>query len=241
MPDWLSLGGMNFTRAQKIQFLMGLVIVGLVVYGIVLWQDNAKYAGLVTHEDTGLTAASRSYIEGQLNTAQAALAAQISATPDDVDLDLYMTAAWHAAALGDLVLAREIYEDYFTLHAINAAAWNHYGSILMRMEDYVVAEEAFRTAGELAPSEENYRDLITAVGNTAPDGTRDDEIKLILEAGVINVGQTPWFMTELASWYLNHGDCDRAIDHYEVAKGLLPVGNEAILQDLQAAKERCAE
>jgi tetratricopeptide (TPR) repeat protein len=230
---------MKLTRTQIIGGIVAVVVVALVVYALAFFMSDAgKYRGLVLHDDTGLTPESQAYFEQQLHTAQSAITAA-EAAGDEVDWGLYLTAAWNAAALGDLVMARETYETYLNLNQINPAPWNAYGTVLMRMEDYPAAEDAFKTAAELAPSEEFFRDWVTAVENQAPNGERDEEVKNILETAVDTVGQSPWVMTELAQWYLRHDDCRKALDHYEVAKDLLPSDNEAILQDIAAAQEQC--
>ncbi len=233
---------MTFSRNV---FIAGIAVVLMVVLGVfAVWYFNSDayaYRGLVLTDDYAqMTDSERAYYEQQLDIAQSALVAQ-KATMDiqDVDWDLFTSIAWNASMLGDLVLARETIEEYLTLNAINMSAWNFYGEILTRMEDYSKAEAAFAKAVELDPTEEFYRDLVMAIRNNPPDGSREDEVKIVLEDGVDRVGQTPWFMTELATWYLTHDDCDRALDHYEVAKDLLPPDNEAIKQDIASAKTQC--
>jgi tetratricopeptide (TPR) repeat protein len=232
---------MKLTRVQIVGVIVGIVVVALAVYAAAFFTSNeGRYQGLVLQDDTGLTPESQAYFEQQLNTAESAIAAA-EASGEEVDWSLYLTAAWNAAALGDLVKARETYEDYLDLNQINPAPWNAYGSVLMRMEDYPAAEDAFKTAAELAPSEEFFRDWIMAIENQAPNGERDEEVKNILEVSVDTIGQNPWSMTELAQWYLRHDECDKALDHYEVAKDLLPPDNEAIVQDIAAARAQCSE
>lgn len=231
---------MKLTRKQMIGGIVVLVVVALVVYAVAFSNSNVgKYSGLVLSDDTSPTPEAQAYFEQQLATAQAGILAA-EAAGVEIDWSLYLTAAWNAAALGDLVLARETYEDYLELNQINPAPWNSYGGILMRMEDYETAEQAFKTAAELTPSEEFYRDWLRAVENQAPNGERDDEVKDILETAVATIGQTPWGMSQLAEWYLRHNECDRAIAHYEVGQDLLPAGNEAIIADIAAARLECS-
>ncbi len=225
-------------------------VIGIVVLVVLLGAGGAaakyftsdayKYRGLVTTDDTGLTEEQRQYYLTQIGTSQSALEAQKKTMDiNDVDWDLYLSIAYNSAAFGDLVAAREILEEYFTLHQLNPAAYSLYGSVLVRMEDRAGAEEAFRTAVNLQPSEESYRKLISAVRNNPPDDSREDEVKEILEDAVSKIGQTSWLMNELAKWYLAAGDCTAALAHYKVAQDLLPPGNEAIIADIAAAREQC--
>lgn len=231
---------MTLSRKTAAVSIILLILAAAVVYGAYyLSSDAFRYRGLVTSDDTEIDEGQRLYFEQQVATAQGALAAQKAEMDiNDVDWDLYLSIAWNASAMGDLVTAREILEEYFTLHQTNPAAYSLYGTILSRMEDKQKAEDALRRSADLQPSEEAYRKLIAAVRDNSENGDRDQEIKDLLEEGVDKVGQTSWFMVALAEWYLGHNDCDQALDHYQVAEALLP-DNEAIAADIAAAREQC--
>lgn len=221
--------------------VVGLILLAAVGVGAwYLTTDNFKYRGLKQTDEPELTEEQRTYFEQQLRTSQASLEAQKAEMDiQDVDWDLYLSVAWNAAAIGDLVLARETLEEYLDLTQRNPGAYSLYGTVLTRMGDRDGAEAAFAAAVQIDPNEEGFRKWVMGVRNNPSDGSREDEVKAILELGVDTIGQTSWLMNELAVWYLEHDDCDKAIDHYEVAQDLLPEGNEAIAADLAAAREQC--
>lgn len=232
---------MKVSKKGVIGTVIGVILV--VAAGVGVWYlttDNFKYRGLNQADEPEMTDEQRTYFEQQMRTAQASLDIQkASMDIQDVDWDLYLSVAWNAAAVGELVTARETLEEYLELTDRNAGAYSLYGSVLTRMGDYDRAEDAFAMSAQVDPTEEGYRKWIFGVRNNPPDGSREDEVKDILDNAVDTVGQRSWFMNELAIWYLEHDECDQAIAHYEVAQDLLPEGNEAIAVDLAAARTQC--
>lgn len=231
---------MKFLETRR-QFIFGialLVFVGALVYAGFANSNAWKYQGLTLQSDVEMDEETRNILETRIATTQAAIDAQRGS--DDIDLNLYTNLAFDAILMGDLVLARETYEEYFERNAINYIAWNNYANVLRDMGDTEKAEEAYRKAVELGGMEEYYSDLIDHIRKNDPDGEREDEVKALLEQDVEENGQSSWSMVMLAQWYMDHDDCERALDHYEVAVSLLP-DNETLVQEYEDAKDTCAQ
>ncbi|MBU1126656.1 MAG: tetratricopeptide repeat protein [Patescibacteria group bacterium] len=231
---------MNFleTRRQIVFAIAFTIFVVALVYAGLANSNAIKYRGLTLVEEIQMDDATRVAVEARIATTKAAIAAQKGSA--DMDLNLYTNLAFDASLLGDLVLERETYEEYFTHNSINYTAWNNYGNVLAAMGDPKKAEEAYRKAVELQPHEEFYRDLIDLIRKNDPEGDREEEVRDLLLEGVDRVGQKPWFMVVLAEWYMDNGDCERALDHYEVAATLIP-DNEALITEYEAAQKTCTQ
>ncbi len=231
---------MNFleTRRQIVFAIALIVFVAALVYAGLANSNAIKYRGLTLTEEVQMDDTTRAAIEARIATTRAAIEAQHGS--EDMDLNLYTNLAFDASLLGDLVLERETYEEYFNYNAINYVAWNNYGNVLATMGDTEKAEEAYREAIKLEPHEEFYRDLIDLIRKNDPAGDREEEVRELLLEGVERVGQTPWFMVMLAEWFMDHDDCENALAHYSVAKTLAP-DNEALLAEYEAAQKTCAQ
>ncbi len=222
---------------KKISFILALIVI--VVAGYLIFKAANPYYGLVTEIEVQSDEATVEYLGQQLEQSLLAIDAahQSGETPD---INLYINAASNAYYLGDLVQAREIYEEYFEYNAINPAAWNTYGNILYKMEDWDAAEEAYREAVELGPMEEFYMDLVRVL---TKDPERVDEIEEVLKEAVEVLGQTHSLMVNLGEWYWEQGDCDRATAHYNVALTLAgsEALEEAIQKDIDEIEETCVK
>ena len=220
--------------------LIAAVIVLAAIGGWVVFGKFNPYYGLVTEMEVQSTPEVISQLEQQKATALASIQASIEAG-ERPDLNMYELAAQAAYYLGDLVSAREIYEEYFTENAINPSAWNTYGNILVRMEDWQSAEVAYKTALALAPAEEYYRDLIKVI---ARNQERAPEVEVLLLNYIDTLGRTQWVMVSLGDWYAQQGQCEKAIDHYKVA---LSIARDAggditpIEQDIESVEQNCVE
>jgi tetratricopeptide (TPR) repeat protein len=223
---------------KKLPLILAIIVVTIGAYW--LFRETNPYYGLVTHMDVQSSPETVATLEQQLTQALASIKAAKDAG-ERPDLDLYEIAGTNAYYLGNLSQAREIYEEYFSENSINPAAWNTYGNILYKMEDWANAEEAYRTALNLTPMEEFYRDLINVIER---DESRDAEIESLLLEYIDTLGQTQWVMVELGKWYADHGQCEKAIDHYEVALTLARKNNgpvESIQQDIELIEQNCVE
>lgn len=179
----------------------------------------------------------RDFLERQLSVYQAALAAYES-VGGQPDLSLYTLTAFNAKHLGDLALAKEIYEQYFEVHTTNYAAYDSYGSVLRRMGDLEGAEDAYRKAISLNnDTEDYYMDLVRVLEEMG----RDAEVEDVYKDAIKEVGQTRSLLVGLAEWYADHGYCEDAISHYEVALQLAEDEGiaEAIEEDIAEVEESC--
>lgn len=230
---------MALTRTRLIAGVVGLVILISLGYGLfLLVGPSAKYRGLNTTMQVEMDEATRAYAETQLKTSQASLAAA-QAKGGEIDLNLYATVAHYAYIIGDLVTAREALEAELKGNPINYGARNSYGSVLEKMGDYSGARKAYEQA--LADSagqgpEALYVSLLDLLLAHFP--TERDAAKTLLETSVTKKGQSSWNMMQLGRWYLAEGDCQRAIDHYTVAKTLSPK-NQSIADELQQIVQSC--
>lgn len=222
---------------KKLSFILALIV--LIVAGYLVYRTANPYAGLVTQIDVQSDEATVEYLQQQLGQSLSAIAASYDAG-ERPDLNLFMIAATNAYYLGDLAQAREIYEQYFTENAINPAAWNSYGNILYKMEDWQKAEEAYREAVALAPMEEFYMDLVRVVQK---DLDRSADVEEILQEAVEKLGQTRSLMVSLAEYYESVNDCERAIAHYSVAKTLAETDEmkQAIQDDIDHIEASCVQ
>lgn len=216
---------------------MGVVIVVMASYGF--WLAGLPvnpYKGLVTTIEVDLEEATREYFEQRMTTTLAA----IEATEDaggDIDLNLYLSAASDAYSLGDLVTAREQLEKQLAVNSINYVAWNNYALVLEDMQDWEAAEAAFIKTIEVGQGvAKYYEDYADFLLDHFPE--RRDDLKTVYEEDLLRRGQTVWNMTGLGDWYVAEGECDKAVDHYEVAVVLLP-DNQALKDDLESLKRNC--
>lgn len=215
-----------------------LAIVALVIYGIVAaamrYEDAHKYDGLTLTEEVEMDDATREQVTRRMAVTRSALDIARE-NNEDPDLNLYMVYAFDASLLGDLVLARETYEEFFEYNAINGAAWSNYGRILANMGDDELALNAFAQAITLEHKEADYRSSYELLRERFE---KHAEAKALLEEAVQYIGQTPWLMVALGEWYREQGDCAQAIAHYEVAVSLTPE-NIGMQQDLNALRTTC--
>ncbi len=197
-----------------------------------------SYAGLVLQRETEFDEATQAYFSQRLTTTLAAIKASEIAN-QEVDLNLYLSAASDAYSLGNFVMAREMLEKQLIGNPINYVAWNNYAIVLEDMEDYEAAESAYLHTIQLEPGNNKYYvDYADFLLNNYPE--RRDDLKALIEDDLMRRGQTVWNMTSLGDWYAAGGVCDKAIDHYQVAIVLLP-DNQALKDDLTSLKNTCIE
>lgn len=226
---------MNFleSRRQSVLIIAFLVLAVALIYGFFTSShtqkaDEDKYAGLMLQEEVEQDQVTYKYFEHRINVEEAALEAQQFAYGDDFDWDLYLMIGSDANMIGDMVKAREAYEALLALNPIHYTAWNSYANILMIMGDNDAADEAYYRAIEIVQTEENFRDYVYFLEHSYPEGEKDERIEEILNLAVTTMGQTRWAMVTLAQWYYDHGDCDRALSHLEIA-----IANEPDFESLQ--------
>lgn len=230
---------MTLSRQRVIGLIVAVVVVAVAAYGVSLaLRNNDPYKGLVTERSVDMEESTRVYFENRLKTTQAAIAAK-EAAGEVIDLNLYLSVASDAYSLGHLAVAREALELQLAGNSINFVAWNNYALVLEEMEDYVPAEDAFQKTLEIESGIEKYYDdyanfLITHF----PE--RRDDLKALYETSLQVGGQGIWNMRGLAVWYAADGQCDKAVDHYQVAVTLDPE-NQALKDDMANVKKTCQE
>lgn len=217
------------------------IFVLALIYGAFINSDDParKYAGLTLDREIEIDETTRTILKQRIATTRAAIDANLREKGDDFDWDLYLILAGDANLLGDMVLERETYEEFLEVNPIHYIGWNNYANVLRDMGDDTKAEEMYRKALELHQGEEFYRDLIDQIENTS-NGERDDEVLAILKEGVVEVGQSAWFMVVIAQWYMAHDDCQQAFEHYDVAETLIPQ-NEGLILEIEEAEVTCAQ
>ncbi|MFH1712198.1 MAG: tetratricopeptide repeat protein [Patescibacteria group bacterium] len=237
---------MNFfqTRRQIVLGIALLVLIASLFYGAL----NKPKMGtgtpddLVTEQEIDIDEPTKFIFTNRVAVFQAALAAQEDfeeMTGQRKDWDLYMEIASNAIMYGDLATARQAYEDMLQLNPLHIVGWGNLGNVLVDMHDYEAALDAYSQVIDMNPTEAAYRNYIRVL-EYPETGDRDDEVKEMLDAGVANVGQTSWFMVNLAEWYVRHGECDQAFAHYEVAQDVAPE-LESITKDYEEAKQTCGK
>jgi tetratricopeptide (TPR) repeat protein len=195
------------------------------------------YYGLVKTDNVQMEEETRILIQQRIATAKASLEAAESAG-EKVDMQLHLIIAEHERLLGDLVASRESYEAYLALNAVSHVAWNAYAQLLDLMNDDEKAEEGFKKAIELLPSEEYYRDYAEYLAREYPE--REVEYKAVIDQAYEALGQTTWTMLALGDWYFAQNNCVLGRDHYEVAQTLNPQDTQLALE-LQEKYDACKQ
>lgn len=219
--------------------ICGLVILAvLAVAGVRYWRVvTDPYAGLTLTRETSLDDATRNLLTSRMTTTRASIAAK-EAAGETVETSLYESLAIDSYLVGDLVTARENYEIVLNASPMYAVAWNSYGNVLDAMGDYDAAARAYELAIEFASTIDEYYVDYARFLDKRYDG-KDEEQRIVLEQGVKVAGQTTSLMNALAEWYTAHGDCTRAIAHYEVVRTLNPAVSASVDTKIAKARVEC--
>lgn len=230
---------MRDTRRRVIWGIGGLVVVVVLVFGCWrIWSAAQNpYAGLTLVRETNIPDETRQLLAQRIATTEASIAAKVAAG-EAVPVGLYESLAYDNYLLGDLRSARESYERVLNENPLYYVAWNSYANVLDDMDDKANAERAYRQSLTLAPDvEDYYLDYANFLATQFTD--RDEEVRTILEQGVDALGQQQSFMVQLAEWYVAHGDCERAIAHYEIVADVNPAVAESVAAKIAAARIAC--
>lgn len=229
---------MNISREQSIFTVVGIAILIAVGIGAYVYVNQNPYKGLVTQVEVQSDESVRTLAQQRIATAQAAIAAE-EAAGVAVNAELYNAIASDALILGDLVLARESLESSLAHNSLNGATWSSYGYVLFSMQDYENAKNAYLRAVEITPMEATYRDAIRILTQHFPEDKT--KVKDLYEESVELLGQKMFNMLGLANWYAENSDCDRAEDHFDVAKALATSDEirEQVAQEAQTALAAC--
>ncbi len=221
-----------------------VAILALALVAIIAGQNGSDdaYSGLVTQKNVQITDGEREMLRQRILVSQQTLEQQ-QRSDEDVDLDLISDIAYDSMLIGDLVTAREYYEMYLDLHNINPAIWQNYAGVLRDMEDWQASEDAYRQLSVVSLSESTVISLVKAIDRNNPDGSRDEEIlNLLLTSLETSVGRTPALLTHIARWYEDHGECQKAIDHFEVVEDMLDELGEdtsGVIADIEHVESTC--
>lgn len=230
------------TRRHIIFGVALAVLFGALIYGFVtrnnalLPKETKSYEGLTLEEDLQTNDVTQHYFDHRISVGEAAIEAREAAGQEN--MNIVFAVANDADFIGDLVRGREGYEAFLQLNPISYVAWSNYGSVLDRMGDTEGADEAYWQALNLNASAGQFDKYVRFLERNNADGVYDERLKEIYELSITVLGQEVWNMKGLAEWYLGQGDCEEAVDHYEVALQLAP-DDPGLQNDLDEAKEGC--
>jgi tetratricopeptide (TPR) repeat protein len=223
---------------KMISLIIAIVVLVVIGYFASTIQQD-PYKGLTLTKEVQKDESTDHYIKNRIATEEASLAID-RASGEDPNLDMIEILAYDYNLDGDLVGAREAYEEYLEYHTINYAILANYASILTEMGDLEAAEQAYRDVIVVRKAEGYYRSLVDVMGESNEDGSRDEDIKEALEEGIETVGQTGYLLINLAQWYIEHDDCKRGIEHYEVANVVVP-DDPGLQSDIAKARVECTD
>lgn len=229
----------KFSRRTYVAGLVMLVLAGIVGYSLWLGEHGrGTDKQFTTERPSDLDDSTRIYFEQRLATTQAAIQAMLTAK-QEIDPNMYLSAASDAYALGHLGTAKDLLERQLEANPINYVAWNNYALVLEDMGDYAKADDAFTKTLELERGiTKYYEDYASFLLAHFPE--RRDDLKALYADDLARRGQTAWNMVGLGNWYAAAGECAKAIDHYDVAVTLDP-NNQALKDDRARVKTACVE
>lgn len=207
-------------RIKTIIFAFAIAV--LVTAGIIWhWETNngpltdVEQEEWLNYVDRGLPEDARALLEQKTSDLEAAMAND-SLVAGDISQWLILGNLKYQ--LGDLAGAKAAYEQILVDHPQDAPALENLGQALFEMGDYAGAEAKWRAALSANPWEVTYLKLVDLIYTKIP--ARSSEIQTILEEAIATLGQTPGLLSRLGDWYLENGEYQRAISHYQVAKQL---------------------
>ncbi len=230
---------------KKYRVVVGIVFVVFVLCATVIFlQGNTadEYDGLITQKEVQLTEGEKEMLKQRILVTQEAIRLKEN-LGEEVDLKLISDVAYDSMLLGDLVTAKEYYEKYLDLNNINPSIWQNYAGVLRDMQDFAASEDAYRQLSVVSLSESTVISLIRAIERNNPNGDRDEEIlNLLLTSLETSIGRTPALLTHIARWYEDHGECQKAIEHFEVVKDMLSgQGSDVsgVIADIEHVESTC--
>lgn len=122
--------------------------------------------------------------------------------------------------IGELGTAVTWYQNILDTNPNDPPALENMGQAQLEEGDFAGAEASWKHALNYEAYEPTYLKLVKLIIEHFPE--QHDDVRVILENGVANLGQTPGLMTQLGEWYAAAGDYETAVSHYEVAKQLSP-------------------
>lgn len=206
---------MQTKHSHGLVILLGVavVVVGAIYFG----RPEAGDRGgkFKTYVDKGLTEEMRAEFDVRIATLKASIEAD-----EKPDISKYLRLGNLYYQTGELGLAKEAYEKILELNPEDVAARENLGTALVEMGDYKYAERVWAESLERSGNIFVVVSLVDLINEHIPEDK--PRVKEILELAIQSLGQDPSLLSRLGDWYLENGDVERAISHYEVAKSLSP-------------------
>jgi len=143
--------------------------------------------------------------------------------------------------IGDLETAAKWYREILRTNPKDGAALENLAQAQIEMGDWEGADASLRAAVNVSAYEPSYIKLADLIDEHFPE--RRDEIQVILETAIANLGQTPGLLSRLGRWYADRGMLDEAISHYQVAHQIDPDDQaiENTLDELRKARSAASK
>jgi len=154
------------------------------------------------------------------------LEVQIAQAPER-DISLILQLGNLHYGIGELAVAVENYDDILSTNPNDAPALENKGQAQLEMGDYIGALESWQKALAVSPFEVTYLRVANLIDEHFEG--EEENVRLVLENGITNLGQTPGLLKRLGQWYESQGMYAEAISHYKVALQLDP--DDAWLKD----------
>lgn len=215
-------------RAKDIKLaavIGGIVILAIV--GLVAWKQGVLPGvtgkNLVLFVDRGFSEKDKAAFEQKLADKQKEVDEIVAKGERDITKILQLGNLYYT--VGNLEKSAEQYRDILSTNPQDPPALENLGQTLYEMRDYEGAAVSWQKAIDASPYEVTYIRLADLLVEKFSE--RNEDVRLILEHAVVNLGQTYGVMIRLGDWYARNNQYDRAVSHYEVALQLNPNNDEA--------------
>jgi len=220
-------------------------LVGLVVVAVTGWllyrQVNppapvVEKPTLLTVVDRGISEEDLAIQRQKIADLEAQIAEKNAAGERDINLILQLGNLYYG--IGELEKSVEQYNDILSTHPNDAPSLENRGQALLEMGDYVGALESWQQALAVNPYEVTYLRVADLITEHFPES--QDQVRIVLENAITNLGQTAGLLKRLGEWYEANEMYDEAISHYKVALQLDP-DDEWLKNQIDIVKQKKAE
>lgn len=213
-----------------------IILIGVIaVIAIIL---AAVFSGEKESNPPALSDTDYQLLSHDVSVARAAIDAH-EELGEEPEINLLLRLANNYTALEEYGLASEVLEQYLEISPTNPQIWIDYGFALAGDEKLNQAENAYLQAVDIDFNQNTMRRMVD-FWMQYDVGDRSEQTLQLLEAGVESFGQTPYLMTRLGEWHMLYGDCNIAVDYYEILVSISP-DDAGAAQDLDIAKRQCSE